>query len=69
MDTSTETGADAGDERLRRWRLVLGGEGGDGTGRSLSGTDAAMDQTLEALYGPGGGDGPGGAGVAAGSGG
>ncbi|QLH22430.1 VWA domain-containing protein [Streptomyces sp. Rer75] len=67
--TDTETGADAGDERLRRWRLVLGGEGGDGTGCSLSGTDAAMDQTLEALYGSGGGDGPGGAGVAAGSGG
>ncbi|WP_063734930.1 VWA domain-containing protein [Streptomyces sp. RTd22] len=69
-DMDVEIGADAGDERLRRWRLVLGGEGGgDGTGRSLSGTDAAMDQTLEALYGSGGGDGPGGAGVAAGSGG
>jgi Mg-chelatase subunit ChlD len=39
------------DERLRRWRLVLGGEGGnDGTGVSLSGTDQAMDAVLAALY-------------------
>ncbi|GDY54436.1 hypothetical protein SVIO_050590 [Streptomyces violaceusniger] len=53
-------------ERLRRWRLVLGGQGADGTGCSLSGTDAAMDRTLEALYGSGGGDGAGGSGTAAG---
>ena len=40
------------DERLRRWRLVLGDSGGgDGTGQALGGTDAAMDRTLEALYG------------------
>ncbi|MFF8813126.1 VWA domain-containing protein [Streptomyces pactum] len=44
-------------ERLRRWRLVLGGgEGGaagtgEGTGHVLSGRDAAMDRTLAALYG------------------
>ncbi|GIH10234.1 VWA domain-containing protein [Rhizocola hellebori] len=39
------------DERLRRWRLVLGGEGGhDGTGVSLSGTDQGMDAVLAALY-------------------
>ncbi|MGP3927095.1 VWA domain-containing protein [Streptomyces sp. 8N616] len=39
-------------ERLRRWRLVLGGgEGGDGTGCALGGRDAAMDRTLAALYG------------------
>ncbi|MEU1801107.1 VWA domain-containing protein [Streptomyces sp. NPDC019937] len=58
-DINADTGTDAGDERLRRWRLVLGGQGGDGTGRSLNGTDAAMDRTLEALYGSGGGeDGP-----------
>lgn len=45
------------DERLRRWRLVLGDSGGsDGTGQALDGTDAAMDRTLEALYG--GGDRP-----------
>ncbi|MFF2349308.1 VWA domain-containing protein [Kitasatospora sp. NPDC058115] len=37
------------DERLRRWRLVLGGEA-DGTGRTLSGRDAAMDGALAALY-------------------
>lgn len=43
-------------ERLRRWRLVLGGgPSEDGTGCELSGTDAAMDRTLEALYGAGGG--------------
>ncbi|MFE6749263.1 VWA domain-containing protein [Kitasatospora purpeofusca] len=37
------------DERLRRWRLVLGGEA-DGTGRALDGRDAAMDGALAALY-------------------
>ncbi|WP_084000102.1 VWA domain-containing protein [Actinomadura kijaniata] len=48
------------EERLRRWRLVLGGDGGsDGTGCSLSGDDARMDAALEKLYGarPGGGRG------------
>ncbi|MEU0252730.1 VWA domain-containing protein [Streptomyces sp. NPDC006184] len=38
-------------ERLRRWRLVLGGDRADGTGCVLSGRDAAMDGTLAALYG------------------
>ncbi|MGI5529869.1 VWA domain-containing protein [Streptomyces syringium] len=53
-------GTDPAAERLRRWRLVLGGEGGgDGTGCALGGTDAAMDRTLEALYGSGPGPGPG----------
>lgn len=37
-------------ERLRRWRLVLGGESADGTGASLSAGDAGMDQALGALY-------------------
>ncbi|WP_419997300.1 VWA domain-containing protein [Streptomyces boninensis] len=38
-------------DHLRRWRLVLGGDqGADGTGHALSGQDAAMDQTLTALY-------------------
>lgn len=53
-------------ERLRRWRLVLGRDGGegmgggsgmggasgtgDGDGYSLSGTDLGMDGVLEALY-------------------
>ncbi|WP_090767827.1 VWA domain-containing protein [Nonomuraea maritima] len=45
------------EERLRRWRLVLGGGAGDGTGCGLSGADAGMDAALAALYG--GGDGPG----------
>ena len=40
-------------ERLRRWRLVLGG-GDDGTGASLSGDDAGMDAVLAALYDGGG---------------
>lgn len=44
------------EERLRRWRLVLGGEGGnDGTGVSLDAADQGMDEVLAALYrGPGG---------------
>ncbi|WP_395508145.1 VWA domain-containing protein [Streptomyces racemochromogenes] len=51
----TGSGMDtAGGERLRRWRMVLGGEA-DGTGRALSGRDAAMDGALAALYGGGGG--------------
>ncbi|MBC2874776.1 MULTISPECIES: VWA domain-containing protein [Streptomyces] len=63
---SSET-PDPADERLRRWRLVLGGEaGGDGTGRELAGRDAAVDRTLEALYGAG--PRPSGAGAGAGDG-
>ena len=39
------------DERMRRWRLVLGGEAGaDGTGFGLTGLDAGMDAALGALY-------------------
>ena len=38
------------DERLRRWRMVLGAGGADGTGVSLSGADAGMDRALDALY-------------------
>ncbi|MFG2089807.1 VWA domain-containing protein [Spirillospora sp. NPDC048824] len=45
------------DDRLRRWRLVLGGEQADGTGVSLTGDDARMDGALEKLYGAGGGGG------------
>jgi Mg-chelatase subunit ChlD len=48
----------AADDRLRRWRLVLGGgEDADGTGRELTGRDAAVDRTLAALYGDGEGRG------------
>ncbi|MER6819361.1 VWA domain-containing protein [Streptomyces cellulosae] len=42
---------DAAGERLRRWRLVLGGDTADGTGHALSGQDAAIDDALTALYG------------------
>jgi Mg-chelatase subunit ChlD len=53
------------DERLRRWRLALGGAdasgaAADGTGISLDGEQAAIDATLAAVYDarrPGGKDG------------
>lgn len=38
-------------DRLRRWRLVLGGDEADGTGVELAGLDADRDRTLAALYG------------------
>ncbi|MFA1538982.1 VWA domain-containing protein [Actinomadura monticuli] len=44
-------------DRLRRWRLVLGGDRADGTGVSLAGDDARMDGALEKLYGGGGDEG------------
>ncbi|MFC7794348.1 VWA domain-containing protein [Streptomyces cinereoruber] len=47
---STPTPPVPADERLRRWRLVLGGGDADGTGRVLTGTDAAVDGALAALY-------------------
>jgi Mg-chelatase subunit ChlD len=37
------------DERLRRWRLLLGGAD-DGTGVGLAGDDATVDAALAALY-------------------
>jgi Mg-chelatase subunit ChlD len=36
-------------ERMRRWRLILGGAD-DGTGTSLGGDDARIDAALSALY-------------------
>jgi Mg-chelatase subunit ChlD len=42
------------DERLRRWRLILGGHEAEGTGRALTGTDLSIDKALDALYGQGG---------------
>ncbi|MFD7751480.1 VWA domain-containing protein [Streptomyces sp. NPDC059757] len=56
---TTRTGAGAGSgavdgERLRRWRLVLGGDSAETTGCTLTGRDAAMDGALNALYGGGG---------------
>ncbi|RRR75633.1 MAG: VWA domain-containing protein [Candidatus Viridilinea halotolerans] len=38
------------EERLRRWRLVLGGGQADGTGVTLSGESVGLDQALQALY-------------------
>nr|WP_229711981.1 VWA domain-containing protein [Streptomyces daqingensis] len=55
METTEDTspgGSSTAEERLRRWRLVLGdANGSDGTGCSLEGSDSAMDRTLQALYG------------------
>lgn len=42
------------DERMRRWRLVLGGGPADGTGCALEGVDAQMDAALAAVYDTGG---------------
>ncbi|WP_330332110.1 VWA domain-containing protein [Streptomyces sp. NBC_00536] len=47
----TASAEDGAGERLRRWRLVLGGGEADGTGHALTGRDAAMDAALGALYG------------------
>ena len=38
------------EERLRRWRLVLGGPAEEALGTGLTGADAAMDGALGALY-------------------
>ncbi|WP_327007268.1 VWA domain-containing protein [Dactylosporangium sp. NBC_01737] len=46
------------DERLRRWRLALGGaSGGEGTGYGLTGADVSIDAALGALYDGGEGTG------------
>lgn len=50
-------------ERLRRWRLVLGGAEADGTGQGLDGDDAGRDSVLDALYGDGDGSRAGGRGA------
>ncbi len=42
------------DERLKRWRMVLGGDAEGSTGVALQGDEAKMDAALEALYGSGG---------------
>lgn len=44
MSEATET------ERLRRWRLVLGGGSAEGTGCSLSERDGRLDRAMGALY-------------------
>jgi Mg-chelatase subunit ChlD len=38
------------DERMRRWRLVLGGEAEEETGTTLSSEDRSVDAALAALY-------------------
>ena len=38
------------EDRLRRWRLILGGHESDGINCSLSSRDAAIDRALSALY-------------------
>jgi Mg-chelatase subunit ChlD len=40
----------ADEERLRRWRLILGGGDADGTGFEVGGIDLAIDNALSALY-------------------
>ena len=45
----------SGDDRLRRWRLVLGGGDADGTEAEIGGDDLARDGALESLYGEGAG--------------
>ena len=37
-------------ERLRRWRLVLGGGEADGTGAALAGDDVRIDAAMAAVY-------------------
>src|SRR4051812_28576601 len=39
-------------ERLKRWRLILGGEAADGTGATLGGRDLQIDRALASLYEP-----------------
>ena len=41
----------AAQERLRRWRLILGGQEADGVDVALDGADRQRDAVLEALYG------------------
>jgi Mg-chelatase subunit ChlD len=51
---------DESEERVRRWRLLLGAEAEEALGSTLTGDDAAMDGALGALYdspdGRGGGE-------------
>jgi hypothetical protein len=44
------------EEKLRRWRLVLGGKKADGTCQKLSNSDLNIDSVLAALYGEGDSD-------------
>ncbi len=44
------------EERLRRWRLILGANAADGIGIGLTGADAVLDRALTALYGSSSGE-------------
>ncbi|MFE3514864.1 VWA domain-containing protein [Streptomyces sp. NPDC059166] len=61
-----EHGTTAEGERLRRWRLVLGGDAAEATGQALSGRDAQIDHALDSLYGENRPQGRGGTGRTAG---
>ncbi|MEU0138077.1 VWA domain-containing protein [Streptomyces sp. NPDC006296] len=43
-------GTPAEEERVRRWRMVLGAESAESTGSALGGRDEAVDAALAALY-------------------
>jgi Mg-chelatase subunit ChlD len=47
---ATGESAEPMDERIRRWRLILGGGDADGIGVALDGAGLAMDRALSALY-------------------
>ena len=49
-DTTQSEHKQPDDERLRRWRLVLGGGPAEGTGVGLRGDDLKIDGALAALY-------------------
>jgi Mg-chelatase subunit ChlD len=49
-ETMSDPAGRQDDERLRRWRLILGGESADGTGLQLSASDLGIDRALSALY-------------------
>jgi len=53
MNTTSSMNAASREERLRRWRLLLGGSAADGTGCSLQGADIEIDRALASLYEPG----------------
>jgi Mg-chelatase subunit ChlD len=50
FDASSTGESGSGDERQRRWRLILGGGAADGIGCALAGADLGMDRCLENLY-------------------
>lgn len=54
MSAIDPTHAISSQERLRRWRLLLGGHAADGVGCALSGADIEIDRALASLYDPGG---------------